>query len=55
MQKWPNLPKQFNITGEFDELGAYNFPGVISAIDGCYIPNEAILTTIETNHSLICS
>ena len=39
--KWPAIADFPDITREFDEMGAYNFPGVIGAIDGCHIPIEA--------------
>lgn len=39
--KWPDVTDFADIARDFDEMGAYQFPGVIGAIDGCHIPIEA--------------
>lgn len=39
--KWSDVPDFPNIAREFDEMGAYNFPGVNGTINGCHIPIEA--------------
>lgn len=49
--KWPDVADFPNIAREFDEMGAYNFPGVIGAIDGCHIPIEAPLQNASSYYN----
>ncbi|KAK3107443.1 hypothetical protein FSP39_014714 [Pinctada imbricata] len=41
--KWPEVTDFPDIARQFNEMGAYNFPNIIGAIDGCHIQIEAPL------------
>lgn len=45
--KWLDVVDFFNIVREFDEMGVYNFLGVIGVIDGCYILIEVLLQNVS--------
>nr|XP_011453793.2 putative nuclease HARBI1 isoform X1 [Crassostrea gigas] len=49
--KWPDVADFPNIAREVDEMGAYNFPGVIGAIDGFHIPIEAPLQNASSYYN----
>lgn len=38
--KWPSDAEMNTIAHQFNDIGAYNFPGVVGAIDGSHIPIE---------------
>ncbi|XP_033753083.1 putative nuclease HARBI1 [Pecten maximus] len=40
-RKWPENGELPDIAQTIDDLGRYNFPNVVGAVDGCHIPIEA--------------